>query len=362
MKKGFYFLFCCVFSLSAHAGTSDDCITALEPSSIEGFNQETANRLSEAIVQGDTDSIKKLAKPWLNSSPDYYVDDNFGDDSVPFLRRIDWLVASKDLLLFAAMLAIKSSIFHYYYPHPSSKDDDFEQTSKDVTNSLKTLVDMGFRFSAGDDSKKRKWAWYVVGESLTYFQYRSNLNTMYNEDKGDLTRLRHKEVLNILVRAGLTVESLYLSDGRSIVHEMLVGINPTEFENILDSDLITQDDINLPLSISYSRPEKDPYYESPSSGYRVLVASDHISPDYHDSALLHWHALIRDPAEVVPEIDSTKKLELLLEHGADPNLRVGVRNANSSKTTMLTPLELAKQEGNDPAVEVLLKAGAKEVY
>ena len=344
MKKGFYFLFCCVFSLSAHAGAFD-CIKALKSSA--KMNQRTADRLSQAIVEGSTDVIKELATPWLHET-DHDYSFSYRKNYRKNYRKKD-ISSSNNLLYFAAQVAIAYNSFvndfvHFVntnrVPGRHIRIDIVKRRNRDIIRGLKILVEMGFRFSAEDDKKSD------LAELLDV----SVLKTYGSEEY--VTRHLQK-ILNILVGAGLTVESLYLSDGRSIVHEMLLAANPTGFKNILNSYLITQDNINLPLSI---------FYNLSTMRYQVFVAQDHLPFDYNDNSLLHWYASGKNA-----DAEGIKKLQLLLEHGADPNLRVGVRNANSSKTTMLTPLELAKQEGNDPAVEVLLvevllKAGAKEVY
>ena len=287
--------YCVFFNIQNVQAEVYSCVSALSP---VGFNQKTADKLSEAIIEGEIETVAKLASHLLNKNDhDLLFTNKYGSES------------ERDLLLFAALAATSNKSYR-----------------GDAVNSLKTLVEMGFKVPANDMIDREKWAnlyWFGIAG----FE--------------DITRTQ-EQVLGELVKAGLTAEKLYWADGESPVHQSLLTINDQDqsrllgdqykFNIIVDSGLITEDNVDLPF---YPRNQN---YERRGDRY----------PHNVKTTLLHWNAAW-----------SEENVRILIEKGANPNVTVDIIDKENVYAPMgKTPLKAAQTAANYLAVIELLKAGA----
>ena len=218
------FLFCFSFTFNVQAGIFD-CLSSLKlhVKVDQEADQETADKLSRAIVKGYTEEVKNLAIPWLNQKHHDYIFSyyNVGDYNI---------VSSNDLLEFAALVAVHNSRRASIIKDPKT----FSET-RHAINSLKALVEIGFEITSLSNDEKRFWGYVILSRLI--------LRAVPGKTQNDMST-QQKQILTILVAAGLTDEKLYLNDNKSIANEILVSesINPNNLEAIFDSGLITQRD------------------------------------------------------------------------------------------------------------------------
>ncbi len=182
------YLFCIFLSTIAQAKTN--CSDALKKP-VE-LDQEAANTLSKAIIEGDTGKIQNLAKPWLNKKDHGYQFSSNVIDSYNINAK------SNDILVFTALVAFHAN-----------------QIGDHAIRSLKTLIEMGFNFSTIDDGDEPE----PLGHLILLIRF--NLDVY--EDFMSINK-RGKQIIDILVNAGLTAKKLPLNNGRW---------NPIEIENII---------------------------------------------------------------------------------------------------------------------------------
>ncbi len=164
------FLFCLLFTFGAQAGIFD-CARSLkkEPFSL---TQRDVDELSKAIVYGNVKKIRKLARPLLGVKNHDY---KFSNVDLHILGHPS--VESSDILVYAANLAIQID-----FPEGPIK-------------SLQTLVEMGFKVDASDDSKKT--AWGTIASDLRG----------YATGPFAMTKQQEAQITSALSNAGLDVNA-----------------------------------------------------------------------------------------------------------------------------------------------------------
>ena len=265
MKHAIKTLVLAFFLITSNAQADiSGCLDALEKSVY--LNQTAADRLSNAIMRTDIKQVKELAKPWLNIKNHEYT---FGSDG-GFLK-------TNDILLFAAIVAANE-----WYSH-------------NTINSLKTLVEMGFKISTTKLSNKKEWGYF--------FQ-----SYLASDERDEI----QEQTLVILLDAGLTAEKLYLEEYQSPVHQSLLTSDQDKFKTIFNSGLITKNNINLQFKPDTDRNAR--------------------------TTLLQWHSLQGNKAIV----------KLLIKKGAVPKFVMdkSSRDAVTNKTLFETTPSEIQQELN----------------
>ncbi len=325
------------FTLKAQANVYTKCVTALKSKFVD-IDQEMANDLSGAITEGNTKRIKKLAPLWLQNK-----DNSFRLSYPLWMLEKGFDTKSDDLLLFAANIATAW--------HEFSGDARIS-----YIDNLKTLVKMGFHVSTESEQNHVGWS------SMFYWSNFGLLGSV-NETQ--------RQVLDILMDAGLSAEKLHLMrnteedelttqllnkySGESPAHQSLLFGDDDKFKTIINSGLITKDNINLKVNA-----------RGASNYVQIRFNHDYIVK----ATLLHWSAMSNDDG---------MRTQLLISKGADPNvhfevidiesatkieptwdLEISIDYGNELKNLHLltTPLETAYNAGNYAAIVHLLYAKA----
>ena len=190
---------------------------------------------------------------------------------------------------------------------------------KKVIRSLRTLVDMGFGISIEDEIDRMNWVsffWSQIGRSQSLNQ-------------------EQKQMLEILMDAGLTVEQLHFDDGEFPIHQSLLIGDHDKFETIINSGLITEDNINLR------------FYPRDFDSKRRYFGKSY---DNTKTTLLHWI--------------SSRKLDNyiispLIAIGANTDVTIDIIDEEYGYSPMgITPLQTAHKANNYLAVIELIEAGA----
>ena len=256
------------------------------------------------IPKGNLDDLSHLPEEFRNEpnvvaveSVEEALDIALEDDPIKQFK-------TNDLLLFAAHVAASSS------------------PEADAIKNLKMLVEMGFDISIENESDKSKWIeffWSYIGRS-------------------EILNQRQTEILNILIDAGLTAEELYFDDGQSPVHQSLLIGGSDKFKTILNSGLITRDNVDMK------------FYPRDFDSQRKYLGKQY---DNTKTTLLHWIVGKKKNDRIPHDISP------LIAMDADLDVTVDIDDEQDVYSPIgRTPLETAQKANNYLAAVSLLEAGA----